>query len=361
MENINKLLSVTVPAYNVEKYLERCLDSICIAADILEYVEVIVINDGSTDMTAQIAQRYVDAHPQTFRLITKENGGHGSAVNTGLENASGRFFIVLDGDDWLDAQALKKLIETIGGLQGREPELISYHYNRVSMQTGTSIPVKQKNIPYDTICKFDELPVHDIYFALASTCYQIKFLKDLGLRLQEHTYYVDVEYMLLPMPYVENVLFLDIFLYKYFVGNEEQSIYIPTMAARYGHHERVLRRVILELSKKTMGVRQKKYVRSILAQLLYTHYSIALLYETDHTKGLRNAKRFDAFLYQASPELYRDAWEQIPFLRIYRRYNFCERKVNHAYFYKIYMMCVYKKQSCQLYLAYGRKNIGWKK
>lgn len=354
MKKIEKLLTITIPAYNVETYLYRCLDSILECRDLLGYVEVLIINDGSLDRTEEIALEYAGRAPGTFRLISKENGGHGSAINTGIRHASGRYFLVLDGDDWLNTKALRILLETIkdlppesqetacGAWKNRPVDLISYHYNRVDMHTGISEPVKQQNVQYSRVYAFDKLPDDGIYFALASICYRTGLLRDIGLRLQEHTYYVDVEYMLLPVPAIQNVLFLDIYLYKYFVGNELQSIYIPTMVKRYAHHDRVVRRVITETAWGQIGEMHKRYLFSILGKVLYTHYAAALIYDDCRRRGIRRAREFDSFLYAANAELYDHTRGQIPFLRIYRKYHFQETRIKRAYLYKTYLACAGK-------------------
>ena len=109
---MGKVLTIAMPCYNVERYLRRGLDSL---ADerLADDVEVIVVDDGSTDETARIAQGYVERMPQLFRLVSKENGGHGSAVNAGIDHAQGRYFRVVDGDDWVDTDGLVRVVELL--------------------------------------------------------------------------------------------------------------------------------------------------------------------------------------------------------------------------------------------------------
>ena len=107
-----KVLTVTVPSYNVEEFLEECLDSF-VCPEIMDDIEVLIVNDGSTDSTAEIGRRYEEEWPGTFRLITKENGGHGSTINRGVEEASGEYFKVVDGDDWVNRKAFVKLVREL--------------------------------------------------------------------------------------------------------------------------------------------------------------------------------------------------------------------------------------------------------
>lgn len=106
---MQKLLTITVPVYNVEQYIRQCLDSFLVA-DISNDLEILVIDDGTKDQSAFIAADYEVKYPNIFHVIHKENGGHGSAVNKGIENASGKYFKVVDGDDWVDPVSLKKLV-----------------------------------------------------------------------------------------------------------------------------------------------------------------------------------------------------------------------------------------------------------
>lgn len=336
MRTIDKLLTITVPAYNAGAYLCRCLQSVA-QCPLLQEIEVLIINDGSEDDTPQKAAVFVQKYPDTFRLINKKNGGHGSAINTGVSQASGAYFIVLDADDWLDAKALAVLLDTIKNIKKEKADLISFHYHRVHMETGVSMPVKQNGVVYQKLYQFEQLPVHDIYFALASTCYRTAMLQDMGLHLQENTYYVDVEYMLLPLPYIQTVYFLDIYLYKYFVGNTQQSIHIPTMVSRYAHHNRVMHRVINQLPLDQLTGKKRTYLQTMLEKLLFTHYAISLVYHPNKKQGVQQAAAFDSYLKKASPYLYRRVPMIVPFARIYRRYHFNLRKVKRAYAYKLYL------------------------
>ena len=106
---MEKILTVVVPAYNIETYVKQCLDSF-VQKEILDDIEVLVINDGSKDRTVELAEAYVRKYPETFRVINKENGGHGSTINRGIKEASGRYFKVVDGDDWVEGEAFVKLV-----------------------------------------------------------------------------------------------------------------------------------------------------------------------------------------------------------------------------------------------------------
>ena len=102
-----KYITFTVPCYNSQDYMRRCIDSLLVYQN---EVEIIIVDDGSTDDTPQIADAYAKQFPGTVRVIHKENGGHGSGVNAGLAAAKGEYFKVVDSDDWLDARSLQKVL-----------------------------------------------------------------------------------------------------------------------------------------------------------------------------------------------------------------------------------------------------------
>ena len=111
-----KLLTIAIPCYNSEKYMRKCVDSLLVGG---EDVEILIVDDGSTkDATAEIADEYAARYPSIVKAIHKENGGHGSAVNAGIANASGLYFKVVDSDDWVKEEAYMQILDTLRSLVG---------------------------------------------------------------------------------------------------------------------------------------------------------------------------------------------------------------------------------------------------
>ena len=109
-----KLITFAIPCYNSEKYMNKCIDSLLVCKD---DIEIIIVDDGSKDKTAKIADDYQKKYPETIKAIHKENGGHGSGVNKGLEYATGLYFKVVDSDDWVNEEALTEVLKTIKNLK----------------------------------------------------------------------------------------------------------------------------------------------------------------------------------------------------------------------------------------------------
>lgn len=338
----SKLVTICVPGYNVERYLERCIRSLLdhkFAAEI----EILIIDDGSRDHTPDIAKVFEAQYPGIVRLIQKENGGHGSTINRAILEGVGKYFMVVDGDDWIDGKQFSQVLEKIknGSI---DTDIISSNYHEVNMESGASTPwIQQGNIEYDRELPFEKIDVENVYFTLASTMFRLSLLREVNMPLQEHTFYVDVEYILFPIPYVKTVMFVENYIYKYCRGNAEQSVHIPTMVNRYDHHERVLQRVLDYETQCSMTEKQKTYYDSILKKLLFTHYALCFVYDSDKNRGYLRAKEFDEYLVKNNPELAVWCGKSILALRIARRYKFDFHKISHSLSGKLYNKCYYLK------------------
>lgn len=229
------LLTVVVPSYNSEAYLDRALASF---KDSGPGLDVVIVDDGSTDGTAALAQGYVDERPELFRLIRQENGGHGAAVNTGIAAAKGRFFRVLDSDDWLAPAALQVLLEKIAHFVRTEVlcDLIVCNYVYEYSSNASQRVVRYRNafveegVPYGW-AQLQPLR-EDQFFAMHSLVYRTEVLRASGLMLPRHCFYVDNVYNYIPLPWVHRLCWLDIDLYHYFIGREDQSVHTPIMIER---------------------------------------------------------------------------------------------------------------------------------
>jgi glycosyltransferase involved in cell wall biosynthesis len=302
-----KLISICVPAYNVEPYLDRCLFSL-VASSASNDLEVIVVNDGSSDGTAAIAAAYQEHYPDIIKLINKANGGHGSTINVALQAATGVYFRVLDGDDWLDSQSLAQMVLNIRE-KGLTPDLVSTNYQQVYIDDGHTVAwMKISDSDNYRIYDFADSDFSMEYFTMASTMIRTELLRSAEFTLQEHTYYVDVEFILFPVPLVKTVMFTPEYVYRYAVGNSEQSINPEVFTLRYEHHDRVIRRMLdyYATKKPLMGKGQIKYVDSLFVRhLLKSHYLLSLIWDPKNERGAARAKDFDHYLKGNNPEFYR--------------------------------------------------------
>lgn len=325
----SKLVTICVPSYNVQRYLERCLRTL-VDHPYAPYTEILVVNDGSTDQTAAIAQEFEKHYPGIVRLIQKPNGGHGSTINRAIQEGNGKYFMIVDGDDWIDSSQFAALLSKVQAGE-IDSDVISSNYHHINMETGLCMPWHQETeVTYFREFTLDQLDTENIYFTLASSLFKLDILKQINMPLQEHTFYVDVEYILFPVPCLKTATFVDYYIYKYMQGNAEQSIHVPTMVKRYDHHDRVMRRVLRYDAETEMEPSQRSYYRAILKRLLYTHYALCLVYDEDRERGYARCKDFDDFLMQTNPELARWAGKKIPALCVARKHRFNAGKVERS-------------------------------
>ncbi len=221
-----KYITFTVPCYNSAAYMRRCLDSLLVYK---EEVEIIIVDDGSTDATPDIADAYALQYPETVRVIHKENGGHGSGVNAGLAAAKGKYFKVVDSDDWLDARSLQKTLFRIMQWERNHEQadliVCNYVYDHLYEN-------RKKSMAYRNVFKEEQmLGWNDIgmfspsqYLVMHALIFRTKILKKSGVTLPEHTFYVDNIFAYRPLPYVKNIYYIDTDLYHYFIGREDQSV-----------------------------------------------------------------------------------------------------------------------------------------
>ena len=189
-----KLLSIAIPCYNSESYMEKCIESLLVGG---EDVEIIIVDDGSTkDRTAEIADAYAAKYPSIIKAIHKENGGHGSAVNTGIANATGLYFKVVDSDDWVKKEAymqiLAKLRELAGGSETLDMLISNFVYEKEGEKRKKVMSYKHI-LPQDKMFTWSDChhfkKAH--YILMHSVIFRTKLLQDCGIKLPEHTFYVD--------------------------------------------------------------------------------------------------------------------------------------------------------------------------
>lgn len=239
----SKILTVSIAAYQVEEYLEQTLTSL-LRPDVMEDIEVLVVDDGSTDRTTEIARQYQQEYPNTVRLIRQENGGHGAAVERGIQEASGVYFKTLDGDDWVDARGFLALVEYLK--RDDRVDAVCTEYEWVDHHTGK--PVKRfgngfDGVEYGKIYPFTEIS-DQVYVCMHALTYRTQLIQKYMPPIDHHCFYVDAEYVLLPIPSLQSIAFLDQTVYQYRLGTDGQSMNLRNMQKNCSHHERVLERIL---------------------------------------------------------------------------------------------------------------------
>lgn len=218
---MNKLLTITIPVYNTEQYLRRCLDSL-IVPFFMDKLEILIIIDGSPDNSIEIATEFQIKYPNTFKVIEKKNGGHGSVINKGIELASGKYFRVLDSDDWFDTCEFAKFLTAI---QNIDADLVLSNFSYEFVFENRNRPFTYNNITYHKIYNVSKFVFNKQFdITIHSITYATSVLHKSKLKVFEHCFYEDTQYRLFVFPSVTLFTILDYSVYKYFIGREGQSV-----------------------------------------------------------------------------------------------------------------------------------------
>lgn len=243
----SKTITFGIPCYNSADYMQTCIRSILEGSNYASDVQICIVDDGSTkDATAQIADEWAARYPQNIVAIHQENGGHGIAVMSALAAAEGAYFKIVDSDDWVDADSLKALLGTLRGFIADKTRVdlvvTNYVYEHVADNTQNVVDFhyalpRHKVIGWDKIGHFNmtqNLMMH-------SLCYRTAVLRDGGLPMPAHTFYVDNIYAYVPLPRCKTLYYLDVDLYRYFIGREDQSVNEKIVVSRVDQQIRVTR------------------------------------------------------------------------------------------------------------------------
>ncbi|MDO4292772.1 MAG: glycosyltransferase family 2 protein [Eubacteriales bacterium] len=304
-----KLLSVAIPCYNSQDYMAKCIESLLPGG---EDVEILVVDDGSKDDTARIADEYEAKYPGIVRAIHKENGGHGSAVNTGIENANGIYFKVVDSDDWVREDAylaiLGKLRELTGGEHTLDMLISNFVYEKEGERRKKVMQYRHP-LPQDRLFTWDEVGHFHKgqYILMHSVIYRTKLLRECGIRLPEHTFYVDNIYVFEPLPYVRYMYYLDVNFYRYYIGRSDQSVNEKVMTGRIDQQIHVNKLMVdYFVEKKGLVASNRPMSRYMLSYLdIITTISSILLIRIGTQEALEKKKELLDYIRQKDRSLYR--------------------------------------------------------
>lgn len=267
-----KLITYTIPCYNSAEYMDACIESI-LACNRPDDIEIIIVDDGSTkDNTLEKAQVWESTNPGVIRAIHQENGGHGAAVMTGLENARGTYFKVVDSDDWLDNDANVAMLDKLASFD--EPidlMLVNYVYEHTVDNT-QEVMKYTRMLPVEQLFTWDDCGHFGLtkYILMHSVIYRTQMLRDCGLALPRHTFYVDNIFVYVPLPECKRIYYMDIDLYRYFIGREDQSVNETVMIGRIDQQLRVTRIMIdsFLLERDVKSSRLRSYMRNYLTMMM---------------------------------------------------------------------------------------------
>lgn len=301
-----KYISFAIPCYNSEAYMSKAIESILKGG---EDVEILIINDGSTDRTSEIAHAYEEQYPTIIRAIDKENGGHGDAVNTGLKYATGLYYKVVDSDDWVDEAALMKILDVLHDLVEKKKMIdmlvSNYVYEKVGAKRKKVIHY-QNVMPENKIITWRDMGHFRIgqYILMHSVMYRTELLRMCKLELPKHTFYVDNIYVYYPLPHVKTFYYLNVNFYRYFIGREGQSVNEQNMIKRIDQQLFVTREMIDMYSmRKISNKRLRSYMTNYLAIMMTVSSIISI--RSKNPENMEKKKELWAYLREKDILLYR--------------------------------------------------------
>jgi glycosyltransferase involved in cell wall biosynthesis len=301
-----KLLSIAIPSYNSEAYLSKCIESLLPGG---EDVEIIVVNDGSKDGTAAIADEYAAKYPTIVKALHQENGGHGEAVNAGLRNATGLYYKVVDSDDWVNEEAYLKILDTLSDLvknNNMVDMMISNYVYEKEGKKNKKVMQYRTAFPTDQVFTWDDVKFLHVgqYILMHSVIYRTQMLKDCGLELPKHTFYVDNIYVYHPLPYVQKMYYLDVNFYRYFIGRGDQSVNEKVMIGRIDQQLFVTKTLINDCDVwKIKNKKLRNYMISYLEIMMTVSSILAIRSKTE--ENLAKKKELWQYLKAQDVRLYK--------------------------------------------------------
>ncbi|WP_158407638.1 glycosyltransferase family 2 protein [Berryella intestinalis] len=312
---VGKLLTVSVAAYNVEKYLDEALRS-CVVAN-MDALEVIIVDDGSEDKTSEVAREFVNRYPGTFVLIKKENGGYGSTFNASLKVARGKYFRYLDGDDWFDAGELEAYLAI---LSRNDSDVVYSPYVRVYESDGSSELIRDLRVDGEGVYYLSDLKIHRP-LAACSLAYRTLYLREISFHMTEQCFYTDLEFCYIPFAFANSIYVSDCPLYRYRIGRNGQSISVEGIRSHYKDILKVRMRMLSEFFPDG-GIHPDivpvSYIRDSMVKEIIATYSYLLLVGSDASK--QDALKFNRQL-KGFSGLYREssiASKKVRLLRLSR-------------------------------------------
>lgn len=302
-----KYISFAIPSYNSESYMENAIHSILPAG---EDVEILVVNDGSKDRTREIGEQYAAKYPTIVKVVNKENGGHGDAVNFGLAHATGKYFKVVDSDDKVDKESLMKIMETVKGFErdGKEVDMIlsNYVYDKVGKRHKKVMNYRSV-LPQNQILNWDEAKKLRLgqYILMHSVIYRTEMLKACDLKLPKHTFYVDNIYVYYPLPHVKKFCYIDTNFYLYYIGREDQSVNEKVMIGRLDQQIFVTKTMIdmYRLEEDVKSDKLRHYMRNYLTMMMTI--STVLCIRSKQEENLDKMRELWQYLKKADPATYK--------------------------------------------------------
>ncbi len=276
---MSKLLSICIPSFNMEEYLSRCVDSMLVD-EVLDQLEIIIVNDGSKDGTLAIANDYKQRYPQSVVVIDKPNGHYGSCINASLKVATGKYFRIVDADDWVDSQALAQLVKKLNDLD------VDCVCTKYATRWIDGMDVQPLDVPFNEILDLNQyvLPIPNL--RMHGLIYSTNLLRNIDYVQTEGICYTDTEYLYIPLSCAQNIFFMDIVLYQYYVARDGQSMDTEQRIKNDAHFYKIMEKVDIVHGSNLPFNENEPRIWSFIQSNIIEWCAIVYIFffEFDHTK-----------------------------------------------------------------------------
>ena len=314
-----KILSISVAAYNVEKYLVKLFEFLNISPEVNQKIDVIIVNDGSTDKTLEIANRFKSQYPQSVVIIDKKNGGYGSTINSSIAIAKGKYFKILDGDDWFNKNTLEDFLEF---LENEEVDLVISPYE-MHFENNNEIVLMDEHISESLT---SPLLMHEI-------CIKTALFRNSELRISEKCFYTDTEFAIIAMLLSKTFAKYNKPVYCYRIGREGQSISFESRKKHCNDSEHVVFKCInLIQNHNAKDAQMYLLIKKQIVKTAVFHFNTLLLFEKSK-KSVSALKTYDRKLKSTNKEIYllmSKTYNHVKVLRMtdYHMYNIIKKRKN---------------------------------
>ncbi len=292
----------------MEKHLERCLSSLLVDESLMKLLEVLVINDGSTDHTSEIAHSFEQRFPDTFRVIDKENGHYGSCINRGLKEARGIYVKVLDADDAFDTNVFWAFLSFLKDLANNECDLVVSGYVEVE-DNGNTVVIDHPFSQYDVPATIKDISEQDIYeWFIHALTYKTSILRDIHYHQTEKLSYTDLEWAFVPMSAINSIHKFPGSLYLYSTGLAGQSMAPANHAKNLWMETQVISKLLVffDTAKPSLASDNCAFLKKRLVIIINHLYQLYLLTYKSLNPDLKALADFDQLLKNTDAEIYKE-------------------------------------------------------
>lgn len=280
---MKKILSVSVASYNLGEMIVENIESFC-KSKVAKKVELIITDDGSRDDTPKIIEKYAEKYPNTIVFVKKKNEGPGSTVNSGIRHATGKYFRMVDGDDWVKTENLEDFVKL---LEQTDVDMVVSNYEIFDNEQKQVIETTKYNLAENEILSIDNV-YGQVPYQMHGLTFKTEIFKNNDICL-DNCFYTDVEYTLFPVPYVKTIEYFNNTIYMYRVAQATQSVNPNSMKKNLAQHDLVLNHIIeyFNLHCENMSKGQIEYTKKRISDMMDVQLSTMLLFDVSKEQKIK--------------------------------------------------------------------------